>query len=1279
MKRTLLTSMLSLAAVWAMAQTASVTPATDFRDQNSRKIGVEQLFDTDGNAYFDQLYIGNDVYNYSFTALHNTAVDRYIYNTDGSASYAVDKYANGEDAYLGRTPRYEAESAEWQALTDAQKRNYDDLTIYRPTSDGMIRTWGDEIGTYYYGWHQIQRDITRTYYQVRKATLSMGSISGSIDITKDPSFTYSISGTYYGSNKNTVNTGSEGIALTYLSTTADATAPVWAAEDIPANVMGAAAAIPTASDFATYIDTQLESKILKSDNVKNAIYNGKDFQKSIPSEVNFVLDADNGLSCKVIIVKTYKDGFLNAYKKADVVVFIYKTIKYRTDELYLWARKTNSGELDSEGYTQNDVLTKCVYDETDAAVCYLDSSRDGEQSEAGKRQLLTVAQKRHTFLLKSDNSAPTVDYVDVTTYLNSALEWAYSTSTSGNAGSYAHHYDTQAATSLKPQQISDNITITTLNASSGATGRNMWVYEKAADGRSYTYSKALPTNKTGEEANQYRAGTVQNKKVYITGNAFKLCVGTQDGWMQPINTDIYLDNAKLQCCANKSSNAITRSYSTSDFTAYDTCMIAKGSSAVFYLPGPTTAKAGAEDTVRIHLRGKNYLAGQAGGGQKLTLKVSVATASADASPTVAKHCAPIEIKDIREFMTFDKDGPGAKATSKKIPYIACSFDDRWANDSIMQEAYLDLSCAPNTGQHYVCPLYTGGSHGTYLINGGQLNLWPANAYVADKEKDKEVEGANIHMSAGHFSNYLACGTSQFDLPLKASQFTVTGSGLKGKIVATAIKAAVASLDLKILVNGVGGGLPAGKLIVNGGTITAQTDLQSFANKGIANVGLNYTLLGPNIIFNGGSFRNKEFLQATACTNEEGIAKAVPTAKRKAPVNKFNQTLTRIEYAYPDANTNYSDWTEAGLNQLRDVRAYLINDGDATKQYFYGMEGVVSDANKKGYFYVPQSAAKNFYRNYVVRDGQTLSSMPQPAWNVVLHEGGEIRNASAFTPQRHVYYKRYFDGINYSGMCMPFRVESIEGEEDGKIDGWVSLQDNPSADNTDAWFWMYHLDDGSGNCIATGLGDEFRQNYHTHQTGDYMLADMPYVLRFEGEEWATDEITFRSELSPTVPAAGNYAMPTAPTADNTFLMAGNNTMRSQTLTGSVYLLRPDEFGDDDFHQVANPTLRPFEVYLLANQRMLRLYRTIGKNIVMNEETDVATDLAVFSTAKTLQVCAAQQHLYITSLAEQSVSVYSVSGALITTQQMQPQQTLIVPAETGVYVVRGNDEYKKVIVN
>lgn len=1250
---------------------------------SGRQIAAAELFNAAGQPYFDHLFFLND-YNKQ-TIVFSGPFDKYN----------IEQNASGE----------------WQVTP---------LTTY--ANNGVETT--SKTDTYYYGYHTIKRTRTYTVSQTRVATSSGGcSPEYSISSIGDPLTTLqSISYAYVGTE------GSTKSALT---------------EKPQDDLTGRPSYTEAEAEFPQWSTT--------------------------PQQV-----------------------FENNSEHTETRT----TTKSVTDYLYIWAR-INGSVLDSEGLTPDSNIDGggfMTYKDSDVsdnkrdeAFCYLIEGKGEGQSRLTTENVPTRL-TRHILVVETDGSSYTTkaDYLDYTYYSPS-----YSTSSTNTNASYNdaiyHDYGANGASEdmLKNMANKANVVVSALQAS------GIWYYQKSGN-------KYVLTSSDYNTPNATISG-----KIYIAGENHRLNAGTTgDGWLQPQNADIYLDEVSMQCVSKGApalgykvtgNSTAAKTYTTAGITGKykagggttnhadyiitspstsqatylyreypdtynnkgsgatasalqdkDTVEVVHGSAAVFFLPEGSKnivsdVTTYGDNNTTIHLRGRNYIAGQEGRTICVNIRAWLCDATArcmSANQEVTVSSPPIQMKDTREFFTYKplstykqtwvehytrNDNTNTDyiypwraerdATKSNVPNINCSFDNQWVNEEVNENAYLDLTASQtfsryhnndaaaynnSTTYRFVPPLYTGGQNGKYIINGGHINLWPADGYSGKFSMTRTLTISGFHISAqvenvGAYSNYLLCGSSQYGLTITSSNLGSAASYVSKEV------------NLTLNVHGVGGGYPVGSLIVNGGTISTVTDPNSFANVGKENIGNGGTILASNIQINGGSFRTstvKSITDPTAHLMVEGADNALPTAKRVDPKNKFNETLARTtittdpEGAALTANHDYSDtWaSEPLMDRGVDKKGWLIKKGT---EYIYGTN-MIADASGKAYYYLPasyttQAKVKNYKldeENQTVATSSALTA--NPAWlltiNDVEWDGSSMiqhyaaSDQVAISTRKAIRYVRPATGSGsgymdkWFGLYFPFAVQKITEGMDTEINAYV-----PGADNSNSWFYMYHFDATD----ITGVEDAFSAHQLPNSTPNgSMNENTAYILQFPDDYWNTSTVMFHSAEGATLPASATaLTATTAPSAANTFRLGGNKTATTRILPKGYVLdavaasnSAEHEGTEEDFVYVENYTLKPFQMYMIASDATYGKYKIIGKRFILQDNTE-NVDAAV---SPTLKAFGTKGLIHLLSSENELVRIYDIKGSLVGQEYTEAETALVVPMSSGLYIIVGEKDNIKVRV-
>ena len=1247
---------------------------TSFTYEDAPDSLKNSVFSKDGKALFDTLYLGQGASWKEYFRIYHTYYEGYsqtdaqkanatcsdvvptIYYTDPKTDVSVNW---GNRLGCGRTPRFVNDHAYWGQYGDPGE--WDNRLMYSNRSDGfLLDNRRTENVTRYYGYYQVKRTRTITITQRRyKQAQRSGWIL----------YRYSFTTPDWNIKTPTENLSVE------LSTTYQ----FW-------NKWGGATSQYTNANLNTWVPANYPAD--PESYAKEQIANYQVW-KYDPADRN----------------STDPETVYENYPNKQVWQKRTWTITY-TDYPYVWARLVTEADgsqhldyiQDGVETAQKTPITITGANGDDFSNAYINDWTEGELNRVlNTAEYDTVAQVRHHIYLVTPRSLETGLYLpeDVKSYYDTTFydldySWSGQRYVSSKPDALYHEYDTEyEVTDAIANLNSKNITETLVN---NVTKGAMMVYAKQ-DENTYRFDHTMETS-------TMRAGEVRDKQIYIAGEATALCTDNGDnlGWMQPVNTDIYLENVRLQAVAdNKSYQLVNENVPINNANDYNKQVVVEKSTAVFFLK---------EGETRFHIKGVNYLGGQICGRQNITVGTTVAGKNVDGTIFVPKYSAPIEIQD--QLMYGDNSTPAD---------VVCRLDADWCGVN-EKNAYLDLSVPPisnstyqrlngpvyYSGYRYAPPLYTGGDHGKFIIDGGHINLWPANGHATDLLKQTSVTGADIKFEGGRYSNYLVCGACGYNFEFKENYFTISGP------LAGVIKIAIFGLNMTAGSQGLGGGIAKGSLEINGGTITMNTDTNSFGyrytvyemvdgkntlvQKKANNIQYGQPLLASNVKINGGTF-----LQPIYSITNHGVDSVrnweTPTALglggftiTNAP-NSKNQPLVRTECALPAPNTDYSHWQEDTLKLNREGRdeCMIVVNPFEDNQYIYGFTGVKSDAQSKGYFYLPSDNWK-WSKNFFAKPSQPIESYEgYLPYNLTVEAGGIVNEASDTRLLGIPRYVRTFIDNEYVALCMPFKVVGIS-DAYGDMDAYVEEADNPHADNSNAYFYMYHMRDENGEARTTGINESFRRNYHTHAEGDYMEQGRTYLVKFPntpGESyWSTAPVTFRGEAMDTVKGSDAFALPEEPNLDTTFVMGGNATFAEKALSGNYYVVDAANFGgDDDFHVKSNPTLAPCEGFLLGNQPTMDRFRTLGARPRPQENTPdegTTTDSDIVEAEQGyLAVYAAEGAIHVLAEYDTEAHIYTVAGQYITTLTLQAHQPQSVSVPQGVYLVRSNEEVKKAVVD
>ncbi|MBO7258923.1 MAG: hypothetical protein J6U94_02515, partial [Paludibacteraceae bacterium] len=1078
-----------------------------------------------------------------------------------------------------------------------------------------------------------------------------------------------------------------------------------------------------------------------------------------------------------------------------------------------------------------------------------------------------VGQVRHHFTVGTPNSATYgtchYNYYD-TTWYNLAYSYNGQRYNTSNPNASYHEYDknyesTGEVTKIVNGESKSEYYSTIINKKPAVA---MLVYAKK--GNEFQYIR------TANPCTQ-RAGRITNKKIYIHAYVDNLHWNSGDylGWMQPVNCDIYLDNARLSAANNeelftvydftKQINGDGGENSLEDFS----CVYKKAS--VFYLPENS---GNTENISTIHLRGKNYLGGNMAGRPKINMDVmgsySGATVYIPVRYVMSNFSAPIAIKDKKLFtsdgtpnLPFDKN----KVWEANIPQITCQIDATWADGNTQSDGYLDLSTRTSTIQdvtkgplsdgtyhmanrcdvidgyseilgsktiyptriwgysylphlRYEAPLVTGGEHGTFVINGGQINLWPANAYTLDGYiqrsplADVPILGGigNMILRAGKSTNYMACGNTSWILSVDGSKkeiFNESSDGILGFF--TNAKATCG-------LYGIGDGLPEGNLIINGGTISAHTDEDSYGyttgqpnvdNATVLNAnGTKQPLFGPDVQINGGTFQwplygaksnphgtGKAFYGPAGvsafgrefkCHNEyetgndhgqirppygyngatkdqwnKGTLHTYANYDTKGnittrtntytidwtwsilewdennyqAINKHDDPVSRVAYALPEVNTDYTTYNEINITDEPEAHNPLAEEGKKAvignagtdEEYLYGMTNVWSDDKALGYFYLPEERS-GIMQNYCIKSTDKLTAFTQTTqgevasthfpYHLWIDKGGEISVTDNYIIHGRPHYRATYTEDTYQTIAMPFTAKRFfvtdPWDDQFQFYSYVEIDDANAAGvseadrktiNNNAYCYLYFLDDEATipsedvdivhDQRATGVNNTFRSYYHTHTDGSTMQAGKTYVIKFpkvdDANYWGTNIVTLQGEKGQTILGNNNFKLATRPettpndTENPTFIMDGNTTFATQDISqdisgkGEIYLVDQAQWGDDAFHATTVSTLAPMQGYLVGSTTTMQRYRIIGRE---GKVEQTALDQLIHTGWTAV---GAHQAMLIMTPQDATAQIYTAEGKLWKTVSLTANTGVIIDAPAGFYIVHAGNDSKKVLVH
>ncbi len=695
------------------------------------------------------------------------------------------------------------------------------------------------------------------------------------------------------------------------------------------------------------------------------------------------------------------------------------------------------------------------------------------------------------------------------------------------------------------------------------------------------------------------------------------------------------------------------------------------------------------------------------------------------------------------------DNPSAVHTPSQA--VTNDYDTKDEN----KESYVRWANKP--GQRYAPAIGMGGTYGKIKIESGHVNLWPANGIAEPLIFNYELgnESYNMayifHLEGARYANMVFAGIQEEELSVTSDFFV--GSAEEIYEVSKGLDNEKAPF---IGMYGVGQAIPIGEVIVEGGTISAETKSRSYAYNykdesntaktadNVSEDNSNQPLIANQVTITGGTFRAPMYAKNSSALIEFNKLQngALPTVSTWNDLftswddNEFNvqnvanASVYRAEFKMDAANKDYSHYMDyTSLSELPEASAGksegITIAGLSGTPYRYGMTGVRSDDNNLCWFYFPKDANGDSdgapYSNYYVASGTTLDGcFDIRPYNLTVEKGGIFNEpGDETTGLYHVYgtpkYVLPAGSVTqdqYTLMAMPFDLARFEVKDDTDespflFNAYVETDDNGSADNTNAYCYVYFLDykegeDRSGkdglvdgvSDITTqftkGYKDEFRMHYHTHTDG-LMKRGKTYVVKFPESTggdgyWESWPITLVGKSNSDVNGANAYTLHARnerPTVNGHFYMDGNATfaqlsrsvIEGEVGAGQVYLVDHTRFADDDFYAADIPDpVPPMQGYLLSPAAFARKYPRLSD---YTSDADVTTGIDA-TGAEAWKAFAADRHIFVTPVADGDLQVYTVNGELVGTYPMIAGAQTIIPASAGMYILRSGDSVAKVVV-
>jgi hypothetical protein len=155
------------------------------------------------------------------------------------------------------------------------------------------------------------------------------------------------------------------------------------------------------------------------------------------------------------------------------------------------------------------------------------------------------------------------------------------------------------------------------------------------------------------------------------------------------------------------------------------------------------------------------------------------------------------------------------------------------------------------------------------------------------------------------------------------------------------------------------------------------------------------------------------------------------------------------------------------------------------------------------------------------------------------------------------------------------------------------------------------------------------------------------------------------------------------ASGTAILTGNSTLADYTLpSGYVHDMTVTSPTYDFFTHQTNATIKPTQGYMLYTPSVAKMPAHISRSGQIVYAEGEATDLGGVPTIgdrSTLMLFGAMDGFELLSLSDQLVTVYNLQGHIIFQQYMTASEQLYVATGAGIFVVRGESEAIKVLVD
>lgn len=263
------------------------------------------------------------------------------------------------------------------------------------------------------------------------------------------------------------------------------------------------------------------------------------------------------------------------------------------------------------------------------------------------------------------------------------------------------------------------------------------------------------------------------------------------------------------------------------------------------------------------------------------------------------------------------------------------------------------------------------------------------------------------------------------------------------------------------------------------------------------------------------------------------------------------------------------------------------------------------------------------------------------------------------------------------------------------------------------YYLYELDpdslDTNGNFKTNATGTALNIDWKPVQpdAGDPLMSQgRTYAIQFPWcpmcddldtrnyyDYWSKKFIRFYGKGDQTIQGSDYHSTILATTpADGSATLAGNSTLADMTAPAGAYVHQyiDIDISDDDQRKqdwfvqpTGSYTIKPTEGYMLytpkAGSAMPARISRSGQMVYPDNTTTDVEGVPTIGDRTSIMLFDAMDGFEVLSLCEQVVTIYNLQGNLIFRQQMAEGEQVHIAAAEGIYVVKGEKEAIKVMVD